>query len=364
MTIRIEADLLIPGRGEPIEDATVVADRATIVYAGPRSGAPASDGATVEVPVAMPGLWECHAHFDGVDRPDLMEQVVQPEARRVARATIDLQRTLMGGVTSAREVGGFGLDIAPAIDAGQVPGPTHSTAQGGSCRRPAATPTSTPSRSTSCIQIPHLGILCDGVPEVLRAVRTNLRKNARVIKICASGGVMSRGRPSGPSAVLGRGIAGHRGGGRTGGALCGGPLPRQAGGSWRLSPCRCADDRARLVHGRGGHRPDGRAGSDLRADPGSSWTSCSTRRSSSPAMPTKGCDGRRCADGGHEAGDRQGVKIAMGTDIFVSGDMYGRNGYEIKLLQGRRNERPSRRSKQLRRTGRTPLDRKLRRRVN
>jgi imidazolonepropionase-like amidohydrolase len=29
----------------------------------------------------------------------------------------------------------------------------------------------------------------------------------------------------------------------------------------------------------------------------------------------------------------KGVKIAMGTDIFVSGDMYGRNGLEIKLLQ-------------------------------
>ena len=29
----------------------------------------------------------------------------------------------------------------------------------------------------------------------------------------------------------------------------------------------------------------------------------------------------------------KGVKMAMGTDIFVSGDMYGQNGYEIKLLQ-------------------------------
>ena len=29
----------------------------------------------------------------------------------------------------------------------------------------------------------------------------------------------------------------------------------------------------------------------------------------------------------------RGVKIAMGTDIFVSGDLYGRNSLEIKLLQ-------------------------------
>ena len=29
----------------------------------------------------------------------------------------------------------------------------------------------------------------------------------------------------------------------------------------------------------------------------------------------------------------KGVRIAMGTDLFVSGDLYGRNGLEIKLLQ-------------------------------
>ncbi len=33
--------------------------------------------------------------------------------------------------------------------------------------------------------------LCDGVPDCLKAVRLQLRKNARVIKICASGGVLS-----------------------------------------------------------------------------------------------------------------------------------------------------------------------------
>jgi len=39
--------------------------------------------------------------------------------------------------------------------------------------------------------IDGFGTLCDGVPDCLRAVRLNLRRNARVIKVCASGGVMS-----------------------------------------------------------------------------------------------------------------------------------------------------------------------------
>ena len=51
MTTRIEADLLIPGRGEPITDGVVVIDGAHIAYAGPAAGAPIMDD--VEV-VAVP----------------------------------------------------------------------------------------------------------------------------------------------------------------------------------------------------------------------------------------------------------------------------------------------------------------------
>ncbi|HYU07334.1 MAG TPA: hypothetical protein VEM77_09180 [Thermoplasmata archaeon] len=37
---RIEADVLIPGRGEPIRNGCVVIDGPTIAYAGPIEGAP------------------------------------------------------------------------------------------------------------------------------------------------------------------------------------------------------------------------------------------------------------------------------------------------------------------------------------
>ncbi len=71
---RIEADILIPGRGEPIRDGCVVLDGATVSYAGPRDGAPATPRAgTYRVPAVLPGLWDCHAHFMGVFTPDLAE---------------------------------------------------------------------------------------------------------------------------------------------------------------------------------------------------------------------------------------------------------------------------------------------------
>ena len=42
---RIEADLLIPGRGTPLRDGVIVLDGAAISYAGPALEAPATPGA-------------------------------------------------------------------------------------------------------------------------------------------------------------------------------------------------------------------------------------------------------------------------------------------------------------------------------
>jgi hypothetical protein len=58
MTVRIVADTLIPGRGEPIEAGTVILDRQQISYAGPSAEAPATSDTDdiVEVPVVLPGL--------------------------------------------------------------------------------------------------------------------------------------------------------------------------------------------------------------------------------------------------------------------------------------------------------------------
>ena len=44
---RIEAELLIPGRGDPIGDGVVVLDGPSISYAGPAAAAPPTPGAQV-----------------------------------------------------------------------------------------------------------------------------------------------------------------------------------------------------------------------------------------------------------------------------------------------------------------------------
>ncbi|MGA7270438.1 MAG: amidohydrolase family protein [Acidimicrobiia bacterium] len=193
-TTRIIADTLIPGRGDPVDGGTVVIEAGMIVYAGPTAEAPAGaeDEAVVEVPAVLPGMWDCHAHYVGITTPNIEALALTNPVTAAARSTADLARVLDAGVTSVREVGGLGIHLARAVDEGVIQGPNIYA---------AGAILSTTGGHGDIHALPldwihqagdrGLGILCDGVPEVLKAVRRNLRNNARVIKVCASGGVMS-----------------------------------------------------------------------------------------------------------------------------------------------------------------------------
>ena len=68
--IQINAKLLIPGRGDPIKDGTVLINGKTILYAGSGDSCDVRiDDYNVEqiidAPVVMPGMWDCHVHFIG-----------------------------------------------------------------------------------------------------------------------------------------------------------------------------------------------------------------------------------------------------------------------------------------------------------
>ncbi len=332
MTVRIEAELLVPGRGKPISEGVVVLEAGTIIYAGEADSAPDTPDADISmVTTVMPGLWECHGHFVGIEKPDLMAMLTEPVPRLAARAVGDLERTLMGGVTSVREVGGYGLDIQPAIASGRVRGPTVYGAG-------AVLSTTGGHGDIHSIPlefmhaVPGLGILADGVPEVLKAVRTNLRKNAKIIKICASGGVMSEvDHPIHQQFSHEELVA----------------IVEEAGRAERYVAAHC--------HGKPGIMAALRAGvqtiehgsyldeeaADLMLEKGAIYVP--TRfvvdllLSMEDVMPRYAYE-KIVMVSDHQAtaiklAIAKGVKIAMGTDIFLSGDTYGKNSLEIKLLQ-------------------------------
>ena len=192
---RIEADLLIPGRGEPIRNGCLVLEGPTIAYAGPIEGAPKTPpGARVDrVPVVMPGMWDCHAHLMGFRSANVEDIAKTSLPVLAARCVADARRALEAGFTSVRDLVGLGVHLARVVDEGTVPGP-HIYG-GGSMLSPTAGHGDLHMFPTSYIHA--LGAsgyffqLCDGVAECLRGVRNQLRLGARVIKVCASGGVMS-----------------------------------------------------------------------------------------------------------------------------------------------------------------------------
>jgi imidazolonepropionase-like amidohydrolase len=194
MVERIEADLLVPGRGEPVRDAVVVLDGDTIAYAGPAAAAPETTGATLtRAPTVMPGLWDCHAHFMGARSLDLGRLALEPLATRAARCVGDLRAALSAGYTSIREVGGIGVELARAVDDGLVEGPAIYGAG-------AVLSTTGGHGDLHAYPLPWVNEyshfsgeirLADGPAECARAAREQLRRNAKLIKVCASGGVLS-----------------------------------------------------------------------------------------------------------------------------------------------------------------------------
>jgi imidazolonepropionase-like amidohydrolase len=191
---RIGAELLIPGSGEPVRDGVVVLDSGQISYAGPAAGAPDTPRAvTTREATVLPGLWDCHGHFMGARTFDLGQLPLEPVALRAARSARDLRAALDAGVTSVREVGGLGIHLARAVAEGVLDGPAIYAAG-------AILSTTGGHGDLHAYPLPLLDEfarlsgelrLADGPDECARAVREQLRLNARLIKVCASGGVLS-----------------------------------------------------------------------------------------------------------------------------------------------------------------------------
>lgn len=190
---RIDAGLLIPGAGEPLLDGSVVMDGGLITYAGPRKDAPGSPAETV--PVLLPGMWETHAHFMGLKQANIEHLATMPPHVGVVRSAQELRLALDAGFTSVREVGGYGTYLATLVEERTLAGPDiYASGSILSQTGGHADIHGFPPSAVDDIFERHFGApsVADGPDDCRRVVRRQLRLGARVIKVCASGGVMSQ----------------------------------------------------------------------------------------------------------------------------------------------------------------------------
>lgn len=196
--IVIRADRLIIGTdAPPILNPEVVIEGERITAVGPTGAIPIPREATVidlSGHTILPGLFDCHVHLggipgDGGDTQKMRETVAHEAIYAVAHAKITLEK----GFTSVRNIGAGNYHDAALrdmVDRGIVPGPRIQAATwgvgstGGHADINGWNPD---------VPTPGYAMIADGVDELRRAVRYQVKYGADVIKVTASGGVLSHG---------------------------------------------------------------------------------------------------------------------------------------------------------------------------
>jgi imidazolonepropionase-like amidohydrolase len=144
-------------------------------------------GIDVEGRAVMPGLIDCHAHLVYSGFRSLEEVDRCPVETAAINAVLNARKVLLAGYTTVRDVGtiaNVAVAVREAISQGKVPGP----------RVVASGQILSPTAGLADTLPPHwqrtsggFGMLVDGVDEVRKAVRLQIRNGVDNIKLAASG---------------------------------------------------------------------------------------------------------------------------------------------------------------------------------
>ena len=140
----------------------------------------------------MPGLIDAHAHITGLS---LSPKNVSYPASNIAMAAANyLTRSLMDGFTTIREAGGADYSIAQLVAQGEIASPRLFYSGRALTQTGGGADFRTPYEHTDpCGHISPfsvMSVIADGVDEVRKAAREELRRGATQIKLFASGGVV------------------------------------------------------------------------------------------------------------------------------------------------------------------------------
>jgi len=193
VTILRNAAVLDADRATLSEGQAVVVENGRIADVGP--GLTGPDGAvTLDVggKTLMPGLIDAHTHPAIVDE-DVFALAEWPPSYVAARAGRVLRGMLMRGFTSIRDAGAGDHGLARAVEEGYFDGPRMFYCGKQLTQTGGAGDWRAPSRVVydRHYYTPAIGVICDGVAEVRRAVREEVRRGAHHIKVYLSGAVDS-----------------------------------------------------------------------------------------------------------------------------------------------------------------------------
>lgn len=185
MPIVFVGGCVLMGDGRVLERAAVVVDgeRISQVREGERPVPRGAERIDITGCTLLPGLIDAHVHLCLNASPDPMGVLEKtPDALLALNAAIMARRTLFSGITSVRDMGGKnGVDLVvrDAIRAGLIPGPRMLASA-----RPIVM---TGGHGW------QMAREADGPHEVRKAAREQIKAGADVVKLMATGGVMTPG---------------------------------------------------------------------------------------------------------------------------------------------------------------------------
>ncbi len=197
ITVFTNAFLIDCTGGEPVEGAAVVVEDDTIKDVARHGTVGALPGPVTTLDckgaTLMPGLTDAHVHICAITENITDQHRYYPASYIAARAMRRAEECLMQGFTTARDAGGADYGFRLALEEGHFPGPRllvsgnylSQTGGHGDKRRRAEW-----IDPVGCC-VGMVGSIADGVDEVRKAAREQLRRDVDQIKIMASGGAMS-----------------------------------------------------------------------------------------------------------------------------------------------------------------------------
>jgi imidazolonepropionase-like amidohydrolase len=183
-TLVLSGARIIDGTGtEPVRGRSVVVEKGVITAVVEDARAPRGHGVDLAGHTLLPGLINSHVHLClGAEADPARAMREEPLALTAIKALLRARETARAGVTTVRDLGGreyAELAARRAIQEGLIDGPRIVAAG-----RPV------------CMTGGHghwLGREADGPDDARKAVREQLKAGADVIKIIATGGVLTPG---------------------------------------------------------------------------------------------------------------------------------------------------------------------------
>jgi len=200
-----EATLIRAASYVDVADGKVVSPAVIVVAGGLISDVnpanPPQNATVIDLPglTLMPGMIDVHTHLSYEIGPGwTLQPVTWTTGELALRSGKNARKTLMAGFTTVRDLGSSGfVDVATmkAIERGDIIGPRiipvgHAiSTTGGHCDTTGYAP--------GIAERDYRSGVADGVEEVLKAVRYQVKHGAKAIKICATAGVLSFEGPVG-----------------------------------------------------------------------------------------------------------------------------------------------------------------------